>query len=177
MERPYGHFYSLMPTTTHSILAESGLADSTGYLDVNPQTLQHSRYDNIFGIGDVNNVPTTKSFYGGLAQVAVVRHNVERRLNGLSLNAKYDGYTKLSLYTSPSTLANIEHKYDGQEVSFSTDGIGSSLRFSLYSLTGKHNHENILKFKNWGPPNYKFKKTFKGGDSVAATSAPSALQP
>jgi len=177
VERPYGHFYSLMPTTTHSILAESGLADSTGYLDVNPQTLQHSRYDNIFGIGDVNNVPTTKSFYGGLAQVGVVRHNVERRLNGLSLNAKYDGYTKLSLYTSPSTLANIEHKYDGQEVSFSTDGIGSSLRFSLYSLTGKHNHENILKFKNWGPPYYKFKKTFEGGDSVAATSAPSALQP
>ena len=96
-----------MPTTTHPVLAESGLADSTGYLDVNPHTLQHTRYDNIFGIGDVNNLPTTKSFYGGLAQVAVVRNNVERRLNGLSLNAKYDGYTKLNLYTSPSSLANI----------------------------------------------------------------------
>jgi len=65
-----------MPTTTHSLLADAGLADSTGYLDVNPETLQHIKYDNIFGIGDVNNVPTTKSFYGGLAQVAVVRHNV-----------------------------------------------------------------------------------------------------
>lgn len=108
-------------------------------------------------------MPTTKSFEGGLAQVAVVRHNVERRLNGLSLNAKYDGYTKLSLYTSPSSIANIEHKYEGKEVSFSTDKLASSLRYILYSITGKHRHENILKFKNWGPPYYKFKKTFEVG--------------
>lgn len=166
-----------MPTTTHPILSEAGLADSTGYLDVNPQTLQHKKYDNIFGLGDVTNVPTTKSFYGGVAQVAVLRHNLERRLNGLSLNAKYDGYTKLSLYTSPSQIANIEHKYGGQEISFATDGLGSSLRFSLYSMTGKHNQENILKFKNWGPPYYKWKKTFEGGESVPSNSAASSLQP
>lgn len=109
--------------------------------------------------------------------MAVVRNNVERRLNGLSLNAKYDGYTKLSLYTSPSSIANIEHKYGGQEVAYSTDGLGSSLRHTLYSMTGKHNHENILKFKNWGPPNYKFKKSFEGGESVPSVSASSALQP
>jgi sulfide:quinone oxidoreductase len=102
-----------MPTTTHSILAESGLADSTGYLDVNAATLQHKKYDNIFGLGDVINAPTTKSFYGGLAQVAVVRNNLERKLNGLSLNAKYDGYSKTSLPTSPSSIANVEHKYGG----------------------------------------------------------------
>lgn len=53
--------------------------------------MQHVKYDNIFGIGDVNNVATTKTFYGGLNQVAVVRNNIERRLNGLSLNAAYDG--------------------------------------------------------------------------------------
>lgn len=160
-----------MPTTTHSILAEAGLADSTGFLDVNPETLQHNKYNNIFGVGDVLNVPTTKSFYGGLAQVAVVRHNVERRLNGLSLNAKYDGYSKVDLNTSNSSIAKVEHKYGGQEISFSTDGLSSSLRFSLYGMTGKHNAENIYKFKNWGPPYYKFKKTF---DGAASTPAPAS---
>jgi sulfide:quinone oxidoreductase len=113
-ERPYGHFYSLFPTTTHDILADAGLSDSTGYLDVDHATLQHKKYDNIFGLGDVINAPTTKSFYGGLSQVAVVRHNLQRKLNGLSLNAKYDGYAKVALYTSPHSLANIEHKYGGQ---------------------------------------------------------------
>lgn len=175
-ERPYSHFYSLMPTTTHSLLSQAGLADSTGFLDVDPETLQHKTYSNIFGVGDVLNVPTTKSFYGGLAQVAVVRNNVERRLNGLSLNAKYDGYAKVDFPLSQSSLASVEHKYGGQEVSFSTDGFSSALRFSLYNMKGKHNAENIYKFKNWGPPYYKWKKTFQGGESAPA-AAPEGLAP
>lgn len=76
-----------MPYTYHSVLAEAGLADSTGLLNVNPRTLQHAKYENIFGLGDVTNVPTTKTFYGGVEQMNVVRNNVERRLKGLSLNA------------------------------------------------------------------------------------------
>ena len=65
-----------MPNAPHQILAECGLADSTGYLDVDQHTLQHNKYENIFGLGDVVNVPTTKTFLGGLSQVAVVRNNV-----------------------------------------------------------------------------------------------------
>ena len=103
-----------MPTTTHPLLADAGLADSTGFLDVNPETLQHKQYNNIFGIGDVLNLQTTKTFYGGLSQVAVVRHNVERKLNGLSMNARYDGYAKASLPSGPSSLVNVEHAYDGK---------------------------------------------------------------
>ena len=165
-----------MPTTPYPLLSDAGLADSTGYLDVDQTTLQHKKYSNIFGIGDVLNVPTTKSFYGGLAQVHVARHNVERKLNGLSLNAKYDGYTSVDLATSPSSIAKVEHKYGGQEVNFSTDKFASSLRFSLYSMTGKHNAENIFKFKNWGPPYYKIKKSFEGKESTLAQAA-SVIQP
>jgi len=114
-------------------------------------------------LGDVTNVQTTKSFYGGLAQVAVVRNNVERKLNGLSLNAKYDGYSKFNLYSSPSSIASFEHKYGGQEISFSTDKLASSLRYMLTNAFGKHTTESLYKFKNWGPPYYKLKKTFQGG--------------
>lgn len=113
VEKPFGFFYSLMPTTTHPLLADAGLSDSTGYLDVNPETLQHNKYSNIFGLGDVINAPTTKTFYGGLNQVAVVRHNVERKLNGLPLNAKYDGYAKANLYLNAGSIGNVEHKYGG----------------------------------------------------------------
>ena len=104
----------MLPTTANPLIAESGLADSTGFLNVDQQTLQHKQYNNIFGLGDVLNVPTTKTFFGGLSQVAVVRHNVERKLNGLSLNAKYDGYAKAALYTGPGAIANVEHKYGGE---------------------------------------------------------------
>ena len=51
------------------------------------------------------------------------------------------------------------------------------MRHKLYSMTGKHNQENIMKFKNWGPPYYKWGKDFKGGESVPAASGESALAP
>lgn len=81
----------MIPAITDKVLSDAGLADSNGLLDVDPYTLQHKKYDNIFGLGDVVNVPTTKTFYAGLNQLHVVRHNLERRINGLEPNAKYDG--------------------------------------------------------------------------------------
>lgn len=56
-----------MPTRPHSFLTEAGLAGphSNGLLDVDIHTLRHKKYNSIFGLGDVNNVPTTKTFWGG----------------------------------------------------------------------------------------------------------------
>lgn len=39
----------------------SRLADESGWLDVNKETLQHKNYPNVFGIGDCTNVPTAKT--------------------------------------------------------------------------------------------------------------------
>jgi len=63
--RPYNALYSLMPTTFHSNLVDSGLAtkQSNYLLDVDHETLQHKKYKNIFGLGDVCNLPTSKTFW------------------------------------------------------------------------------------------------------------------
>jgi len=107
-----------MPTTTHESLATAGLADSTGFLDVNPQTLQHVKYDNIFGLGDVNNVATTKTFYGGISQMHVVRKNLIRKLNGLPTYTHYDGHAKVNFAASASEMVTIEHNYNGDGLKF-----------------------------------------------------------
>jgi NADH dehydrogenase FAD-containing subunit len=125
-----------MPGTGHNNLITSGLGDSQGFLDVDKHTLQHKKYDNVFGVGDVNNVPTTKTFYGGLNQVAVVRNNIERRLNGLSLNARYDGFAEAPLFLSRHNITWASHKYDGEEVSFDTSSITSSLKYKIHSHFG-----------------------------------------
>lgn len=167
-----------MPTTTHTNLSEAGLADSTGYLDVEPDTLRHRKYDNIFGLGDVLNVPTTKTFYGGVNQMHVVKKNLLRRLNGLPLSEKYDGYAKATLPLSTHSMAVVEHKYGGEGLNFSTDSFTTSLNWKLYSLKGKHNHENILKFKTNDQYVYKFNKIFgKEEGSVVTSQAPAELQP
>jgi len=65
-------------------LVDAGLAseESNNLLDVDIQTLKHKKYDNIFGLGDCANLPTTKGFWGGFYQVHVVRNNLERSLKG-----------------------------------------------------------------------------------------------
>lgn len=113
VERPYNNFYSLLPAQPDPILAKAGLADAQGLLDVDQHTLQHLRYDNIFGFGDVVNVPTTKTFQAGFNQLHVVRHNVERRLNGLDPNARYDGYSEALLHVGYNEITKVAHAYNG----------------------------------------------------------------
>lgn len=92
-QRDYNNVYSLIPCQPHGWLQEGGLLSAGGLLEVDPQTLRHKKYKNIFGLGDVNDLPTTKTFFGGWRQVNVVRNNLLRSLNGQSLNALYDGFT------------------------------------------------------------------------------------
>ena len=158
-----------MPSKPQANLAEAGLADNSGFLDVDPHTLQHKKYNNIFGLGDVNNVPTTKTFYAGFNQLHVVRNNLERQMNGLSLNAKYDGASSALFHTGMSELANFNQTYNGGDNLNS--GFMAGLRFKKYNLFGKKEVMNICKFKNWGPPYYKFKKTF-AGEGAPQTKSP-----
>jgi sulfide:quinone oxidoreductase len=47
--------------SAHSYIAESGLSDAAGFLDVNKNTLRHTKYNNIWGIGDCTNTPQPKT--------------------------------------------------------------------------------------------------------------------
>ena len=49
------------PQSAPEFVAKSDLAHDSGYLDVNIETLQHNRYSNVFGVGDVANLPTSKT--------------------------------------------------------------------------------------------------------------------
>lgn len=40
------------PSRQHKVIKDSGVCDSTGMVDVNRYTLQHNKFENIFGIGD-----------------------------------------------------------------------------------------------------------------------------
>ena len=121
-------------------------------------------------MGDVVNVPTTKTFYGGLSQVHVLRHNLARKMNGLSLNATYDGHAEAPLYLSQDKVTWVSHLYKGVEQSFDTSSLTAGLRYKLHAKFGKANVAEILNFKNWGPPYYKFKKTVEAGASTPVAS-------
>ena len=43
------------------IIRASPLVNEAGWVDVNPKTLQHNKYLNIFSIGDCSSLPTSKT--------------------------------------------------------------------------------------------------------------------
>jgi sulfide:quinone oxidoreductase len=49
------------PSKPHQELLDSGIANSEGIVDVNPYTLQHKRFENIFAFGDCIGVNTTRT--------------------------------------------------------------------------------------------------------------------
>lgn len=164
-ERPYNSFYYMNEARPDEIISKAGLADQSGQLDVDPYTLQHKKYSNIFGLGDINNVPTTKTFWGGFNQMHVVRHNLERQLNGLSPNAKYDGLSEADLHIDNGKVVKLSHLYGGKPNDSLSTGFMASLKYKLAKMHIK-DYAKLLAFKNWGPPYYKWKKTFSGaGDA------------
>ena len=60
-------------STPDCLNSNTDLVDGTGFLSVNKETLQHTKYSNIFGIGDCTNVPTAKTAAAVAAQLGVIR--------------------------------------------------------------------------------------------------------
>lgn len=142
-------------------LLDSGLADANGLLDVNKYTLQHNKYQNVFGFGSATNIPTTRSQHATMAQNPIVKHNVQRFLQGKSLNAVYDGYTYLPLLTGQNTATSFQHMFDHEahpmNHSFPHHGIFGRLYFKylMKNLVGTSSKYAGFK-KNYGPPNWHF---------------------
>ena len=81
-------------------------------VDIDPHTLQHRKFENVFAFGSATNLPTTRTQHATMAQNAIVKHNVQRFLEGKSLNAIYDGYTFMPLLMGQTTATSFTHLYD-----------------------------------------------------------------
>lgn len=57
-------------------MSKSPLAAENGWLDVDSGTLLHNKFKNVFGLGDVANLPTSKTAAALFSQVPVVVHNI-----------------------------------------------------------------------------------------------------
>ena len=139
----------------------SGLTDENDLIDVNPYTLQHKKYENVFAFGSATNLPTTRSHYATMAQVPIVKNNVQRYLQGKSLNAIYDGYTYLPVVMGQVNSTSFTHLYDYEPHMMNHlvphHGIFGRAHFklltrNLMSTAGKYSGFR----KNYGPPYYQY---------------------
>lgn len=58
--RDFDTLHVVPPQVAPQFLADSALADETGFTDVDQFTLQHVRYPNVFGLGDGGRLPMPK---------------------------------------------------------------------------------------------------------------------
>ncbi|KAK2712155.1 sulfide:quinone oxidoreductase, mitochondrial-like isoform X1 [Artemia franciscana] len=90
------------------------LCAESGYVDVDKYTLQHTRFSNIFGIGDCTNLPTSKTAAAIAAQGNILYQNMKCVMEKKSdSKEKYDGYTSCPLVTGYSKCVLAEFDYDG----------------------------------------------------------------
>jgi sulfide:quinone oxidoreductase len=145
---------------------DSGLTDANGLIDINPYTLQHNKYENVFSFGSATNLPTTRTQHATMAQNPIVKHNVQRFLQGKSLNAIYDGYTFMPLLTGQNSATSFQHMY-GYEAhpnnhAVPHHGIFGRLYFKylLRNLTSTAGKYTGFK-KSYGPPNWQFNPRYE----------------
>lgn len=95
-------------------LAQSPLADAEGWIDVDPGTLRHARYPEVFALGDSSNLPTSKTAAAIRKQAPVVARNLLAARRGQPMPAIYDGYTSCPLVTGYGKLILAEFDYQKQ---------------------------------------------------------------
>lgn len=108
----YDMLHLVPPNTAPDFIINSTLADSSGWMDVNQYTLQHTKYKNIFGLGDVTNVPTSKTGAAIRKQAPVVVQNILSLISNNNLSStKYDGYSSCPFVTGYGKMVLAEFDY------------------------------------------------------------------
>jgi sulfide:quinone oxidoreductase len=102
------------PQVAPDFIRNSPLADASGWVDVDPATLRHARYDNVFALGDVANTTNAKTAAAARKQAPVVAHNLLASLGKTHGTAAYDGYGSCPLTVERGKIVLAEFTYGGK---------------------------------------------------------------
>jgi len=94
---------------------DSPLADPAvpaGYVKADKHTLVHPGWPNVFTLGDVANLPTSKTGAAARKQSPVLVANLTAAMGGRPAAARYNGYTSCPLVTSRNRMLLAEFDYD-----------------------------------------------------------------
>jgi len=100
------------PQAAPKFVAESPLANEGGWVSVSDKTLQSTKYDNVFGLGDAAQLPTAKTGAAIRKQVPVVVANILNLIKSNALTGKeYNGYSSCPLVTGYGKMVLAEFTY------------------------------------------------------------------
>jgi sulfide:quinone oxidoreductase len=112
--KSFDMLHAVPPQISPDLVRNSPLADTAGWCEVNPNTLQSPRYPNVFGLGDVVSSTNAKTAAAARKQVVVVAENIISLRAGIPLLSTYDGYGSCPLTVEKGKVILAEFGYGGK---------------------------------------------------------------
>ena len=116
VSREFDMIHVCPPQCAPDFVSDSELSDDAGWLDVNPSTLQHRKFTNVWGLGDVMNTTNAKTMAAARKQVPVVAENLIDTMEGRDMRAAYDGYGSCPLTVERGKIVLAEFGYGGKVI-------------------------------------------------------------
>ena len=117
---PYDFIHVVPPMRAPDAVKNSDLAwkegpmAAGGWLEVDKETLQHRRYPNVFGVGDINGTPRGKTAATVKKSAPIVAQHLVDVMAGRAPGQKFDGYTSCPLLLREGSAWLIEFDYEGR---------------------------------------------------------------
>ncbi len=113
----YDLLHTVPPMSAPDWLKQTSLADPenpAGYVQVDKNTMQHTRYPNVFALGDAGSTPNSKTGAAIRKQAPVVVANLDAVMKGKDLPGSYQGYASCPLTTARDKMLLAEFDYSMQ---------------------------------------------------------------
>lgn len=110
----YDVMHVVPPQSAPDWVKKSVLADPTnpgGYVEIDKHTMQHTRFPEVFALGDAGSSPNSKTGAAIRKQAPVVVVNMLDVMAGKAPSARYEGYSSCPLTTSRHSMLLAEFDY------------------------------------------------------------------
>jgi sulfide:quinone oxidoreductase len=114
LEMDFDMLHATPPQSPPTEIQNSPLANEAGFVDLDQSTMRHTRFGNVFGLGDAGSTPNSKTAAAVRKQSPVVVQNLLQVMDGGSLNDTYDGYASCPLTTAYGKVLMAEFCYGGK---------------------------------------------------------------
>ena len=111
--RSFDMMHVTPPQGPPEFIRTSPLANAAGWIEVDPATLRHTRFANVFSLGDAAGTSNAKTAAAVRLQAPVVVRNLLATADGYPLYARYDGYGSCPLTTAYGKVMLAEFSYGG----------------------------------------------------------------
>jgi len=107
----YDFLHAVPPQSAPDFIKSSPLAGAGGWIEVDQNTLRHTKYPNVFALGDATTTPNTKTGAAVKSQAPVAVENLLAVMSGRNPTARYTGYGACPLVTSYRSVLLAEFDY------------------------------------------------------------------